>query len=72
MGVLAPQSRREAKLKAEELKRNEKELREFTEEEFKEDSRVINRAEELETSDAAETANLKTPVDNAVRRAVTF
>ena len=71
MGVLAPQSRREARLKAEELQKNEEELRQVTEAEF-EDSRVINRAEELETSDAAESANRNTPADRIVRRSVTF
>ncbi len=71
MGALAPQSRREARLKAEELQKNEEELRQVTEAEF-EDSRVINRAEELETSDAAESANRNTPADRIVRRSVTF
>ena len=72
MGVLAPQSRREAKLKAEELKRNEVDLKKLTNKEYEEDSRVINRAEELETSDADEAPNLNIPLDNVVRRSVTF
>jgi hypothetical protein len=70
MGALAPQSRREAKLKAEELQRTQEELKKETGKEF--DSKVVNAATDLDVSDSLEEANVTTPADNAVKRSISY
>jgi len=73
IGSLTPIARREAKLKAEELKRNEEELKKAASQEF-EDGRVINKATDLESSEATEAPSISsgTFADKLVRRAVSF
>ena len=70
MGVLAPQSRREAKLKAEELKRTQEELKKETGKEF--DSKVVNAATDLDVSDTLDEGSVSTPANNVVKRSISF
>ena len=70
MGALTPQARREAKLKAEELKRTQEELKKETGKEF--DSKVVNAATDLDVSDTLDEGSVSTPANNVVKRSISF
>ena len=61
---------REAKLKAEELKRTQEELKKETGKEF--DSKVVNAATDLDVSDTLDEGSVSTPANNVVKRSISF
>ena len=70
MGALTPQARREAKLKAEELKRTQEELKKEAGKEF--DSKVVNAATDLDVSDTLDQPSIGSPADFLVKRSISF
>jgi len=70
MGALVPQARREAKLKAEELKRTQEELKKEAGKEF--DSKVVNAATDLDVSDTLDQPSIGSPADFLVKRSISF
>ena len=70
MGALTPQARREAKLKEEELKRTQEELKKEAGKEF--DSKVVNAATDLDVSDTLDQPSIGSPADFLVKRSISF